>query len=83
MAGFSRRYTEDMGPVSVTVLSNDATYLKGRANIIEEIICFKTGRPYLMTIKWTEGAKGRYSYKMQKSEEITESEYQKLLLSHT
>jgi len=83
MASFTRRYIEDIGLVSVVVLSNDSTYIKGRLNVIEEIICFKSGRPYLMTIKWMEGSKRKFNYKIQKSERITEDEYQKLLASHT
>ncbi len=83
MTSFARRYTEDIGLVSVVVLSNNSTYIKGMLNMIEEIICFKSGRPYLMTIKWTEGSKKKFDYRIQKSEAITENEYQKLLASHT
>jgi hypothetical protein len=83
MTSFMRRYTEDIGLVSVTVLSSDSTYIKDKLTMVEELICFKSGRPHLVTIKWTENSKKKFNYKIQKSEEITEDEYRKLLESHS
>lgn len=83
MANFIRDYTEDIGLVSVIVLSSNSTYVKDKLNVIEEIICFKSGRPYLMTVKWMEGSKGKFNYKIRESKRITEDEYRKFLINHT
>ena len=80
MINFERRYTEDMGLLSVVVLSSDSGMVKEKLTVIEEIICFKSGKPHLMTIKWTKGFIRRFNYRIQKNEEITEDEYQKLLM---
>jgi hypothetical protein len=79
MPGFTRRYTDDIGLASITVLSSEPRYIRGALNITEVLICFKSGRPHLMTVKWTESSRRKFSYKILENEEITEDEYRRLL----
>ena len=74
-----RGYIENLGLVSVIILSSGQSEVKGKLNIVEEIACFKNDKPYRMTVRSIKNSNLIFRYRIESSKEISEKEYEEIL----
>ena len=74
-----RGYIENLGLVSVIILSSKQSEVKGKLNIVEEIACFRNERPYRMTVRSIRNSENSFKYKIESSKQISEEEYEDIL----
>jgi hypothetical protein len=79
MLSSDRGYIENLGLVSVIILSSKQSEVRGKLNVVEEIACFRNDKPFIMTVRSIKNSKYGFRYKIESSKEITEEEYENIL----
>lgn len=79
MFSSDRGYIENLGLVSVIILSSEQSEVKGKLNIVEDIACFKNDKPYRMTVRSIKDSNLSFRYKIESAKEISEEEYKAIL----
>lgn len=74
-----RGYIENLGLVSVVILSSEQSEERGKLNTVEDIVCFKNDKPYRMTVRSIKNSNLNFRYKIESAKEISEEEYKEIL----
>lgn len=79
MFSSDRGYIENLGLVSVIILSSEQSEVRGKLNIVEDIACFKNDKPYRMTVRSIKNSNLNFRYKIESAKEISDEEYEEIL----